>query len=862
MKRKLLTFATSLLALTMVLVVIGCSSPQATFEASVTSGTALLKVDFTNKSSKADEFRWDFGDGATMTTKIVTDPVSHDYTKAGTFTVTLTLVKNGKLLDTTAMSLNITVAHGPLDHVQLSPKTVDLDIGQSQQFTAKVLDAYGNQVSEAKITWETAGGAGSISENGVFNGGTKAGDYDQGVVVTAVLDNISTKDSASITIKPGPLDKVTVSPIIVPAGETKALTTTCTDQYGNHLSDAVVTWSLINGDAGSITADGSFKAGEVANTYANAIQVQVKQGDVTRTANADVQVAPGALSNLYIAPNAADIGISMTQQFVAVGADKYGNRITDMTINWSVVNGGGAIDSNGLFTAGTVSGDYHDTVKAEATSSGVTCIKTSNVTVEPDTIAFISDRDNNRGYYDIYTMDTSGNNIKRVTTKTVFQYRPTVSANGGIIVFSGDWPDGGISSISLDGKWQFTILPGQASFEPAISPDGKKIVYVYFKSLETDINVIDADGGNMVALTTEFHDDEQPAWSPDGKKIAFISDRDGNFEIYTMNADGSKPIRLTNNTVSDYDPQWSPDGTQILFHSEINYKWVIRVMDADGSNVRQVLDPGYDCVLPSWSPDGTKIVFVSYQDTDLGEISIANADGTNITRLTNNQPSDLYPIFLPRKAGVLVSTAAISIPFTGNIAPMSATEIASKFGGAVVMIENNQLTGSGIIIDPNGLILTTNTVVKNAKSVKVSLASGMTYTGSIYARDLMHDLAVIKINATGLPYVNTDTVPMITTGQSNVALGYSAGISNLTITSGHIASINFDSCHNITWIQTDFSLSSGITGGPIFDTQGNLIGIIELAVISTDSNNVSYAISINTIKLYIDELKAGQSVYQ
>ena len=157
MNKRLVSCILTLLVLSMVLTVVGCSVPQAAFDASVNSGTALLKVDFTNKTptgmfKKADEFRWDFGDGGMLTTTTIKDPVSHDYTKAGIFTVTLTVAKKGEPPKTTAMSLNITVAHGPLDHVQLSPKTVSLDIGKSQQFTSKVVDVYGNQISEAKLT--------------------------------------------------------------------------------------------------------------------------------------------------------------------------------------------------------------------------------------------------------------------------------------------------------------------------------------------------------------------------------------------------------------------------------------------------------------------------------------------------------------------------------------------------------------------------------------------------------------------------------------------------------------------------------------------------------------------------------------
>lgn len=613
MKRRLLTCILALLVLSTVLTVIGCSVPQAAFDPSVTSGTALLKVDFTNKTptgmfKKADEFRWDFGDGGTLTTINIKDPVSHDYTKAGIFTVTLSVVKKGEPPKITAMSLNITVEHGPLDHVQLSPKTVNLDIGKSQQFTSKVVDVYGNQISEAKLTWQTADGAGSISENGMLSGGIKAGTYDEGVTVTAALGALSTKDSASVTIKPDPLEIVTISSIVVPAGETKLLNVTPTDKYGNQLKDVTVTWSLSDENAGSITPDGTFKAGEVAQIYADAIEVQVKQGSLLRTAKAPVQVTAGALDKVYIAPDTAAIGLGMKQQFVAVGADKFGNRIAGLNIGWSVVNSGGTVDNSGLFTAGTTPGDFKDSVKAEATLAGVTKSATVGVTVEQDRIAFYSDRDNAAGVYDIYIMNIDGSNQTRVTTNNADVYRFTSSIDGRRIIYTLDSKDGDIYTVSTDGKWLFAVTLGKHAYEPAMSPDGKKIVFQLDQNNTAETGIMDVDGGNVVQLTHNGGFEGYPAWSPDGTRIVFVSYRDGNYEIYVMNADGTNQKRLTNNSIEDWWPRWSLDGTKILYESEdaARTKYVIKIMDADGTDSMLAIDAPYNCNWPCYSLDGKK----------------------------------------------------------------------------------------------------------------------------------------------------------------------------------------------------------------------------------------------------------------
>jgi WD40 repeat protein len=131
--------------------------------------------------------------------------------------------------------------------------------------------------------------------------------------------------------------------------------------------------------------------------------------------------------------------------------------------------------------------------------------------------------------------------------------------------------------------------------------------------------------------------------------IAFVS---GPFEeheadeIYVMNADGSGQTKLTNNTQSDTDPSWSPDGDKIAFsRSGDNGEDEIYVMNADGSGQTRLTNNGYS---PSWSPDGDKIAFVSSRDVNSDfagpEIYTMNAnDGSDVTRLTNNEHNDLSP---------------------------------------------------------------------------------------------------------------------------------------------------------------------------------------------------------------------------
>lgn len=98
---------------------------------------------------------------------------------------------------------------------------------------------------------------------------------------------------------------------------------------------------------------------------------------------------------------------------------------------------------------------------------------------------------------------------------------------------------------------------------PALSPDGKTIVFSY----KGDLYRVSAEGGVATPLTMHEAHDYQPVWSRDGKMIAFASDRYGNFDVFVIPAEGGTPRRLTTHSSNDYPYDFTPDNRQVIFGS-------------------------------------------------------------------------------------------------------------------------------------------------------------------------------------------------------------------------------------------------------------------------------------------------------
>lgn len=173
-------------------------------------------------------------------------------------------------------------------------------------------------------------------------------------------------------------------------------------------------------------------------------------------------------------------------------------------------------------------------------------------------------------------------------------------------------------------------------------------------------------------------------------------------------------------------------------------------------------------------------------------------------------------------------------------------------------------SGSGVIIDEGGYILTNNHLVAGIKSLVVGLSTGRLTPGRVVARDFLLDLALVKITATDLVPAILSASPVLEIGESVVAIGNPLALKGgSTVTVGVVSAIDRsvltpDGETLYDLIQTDAAINPGNSGGPLVDLSGHVIGIN--VAIAPSAQAISYAISMDAIYPHIQSMIVRGSV--
>ena len=260
--------------------------------------------------------------------------------------------------------------------------------------------------------------------------------------------------------------------------------------------------------------------------------------------------------------------------------------------------------------------------------------------------------------------------------------------------------------------------------------------------------------------------------------------------------------------------------------------------------------------------------------------SVSTSSNTSTSTNTGTVNTDLVSLSKYSDTAVYAANkilpSIVGISITYNVT--SSSPLYSIFGQGRGNSTTSEATasGSGIIISDDGYIVTNNHVVDSssestyydiseATSVKVSLYGDDTqYDAKIIGKDSQTDLAVLKIDKTGLTAAEFADSDSVKVGEFAMAVGNPLDLGT-SITCGVVSAINrkvqdSDGTTTYTCIQTDAAINSGNSGGALVNSQGQVIGINTLKVASTGVEGIGFAIPINSTTDIIDQLKTNQKV--
>ncbi len=168
--------------------------------------------------------------------------------------------------------------------------------------------------------------------------------------------------------------------------------------------------------------------------------------------------------------------------------------------------------------------------------------------------------------------------------------------------------------------------------------------------------------------------------------------------------------------------------------------------------------------------------------------------------------------------------------------------------------------GSGFLISADGYVVTNAHVVDGASDVRVTLTDKREFKARIVGADVRTDLALVKIDASGLPTVRIGDVSRLRVGEWVLAIGSPFGLDS-TVTAGIVSAKHRETGSDIAFLQTDVAVNPGNSGGPLINTRGEVVGVNSQILSPIGSYiGISFAIPIDEAMRVVDQLKSGGRV--
>ncbi|HLD04929.1 MAG TPA: trypsin-like peptidase domain-containing protein [Candidatus Nanoarchaeia archaeon] len=184
------------------------------------------------------------------------------------------------------------------------------------------------------------------------------------------------------------------------------------------------------------------------------------------------------------------------------------------------------------------------------------------------------------------------------------------------------------------------------------------------------------------------------------------------------------------------------------------------------------------------------------------------------------------------------------------------SEIIQDVVKSVVSVQSAGDSGSGVVLDDNGYIITNNHVVGSGITAKVIDYNGKAYTANVIRRDVERDLLILKLDNSGLPKLTMGDSTLVRVGEKVLAVGNPAGL-KFSVSEGIVSAINRKIDNSgVSFIQTDTPINPGSSGGPLLNKKGEVIGIN--AKKYQGYEGLGFVIPINMAKDFLEKIKNGE----
>ena len=246
-----------------------------------------------------------------------------------------------------------------------------------------------------------------------------------------------------------------------------------------------------------------------------------------------------------------------------------------------------------------------------------------------------------------------------------------------------------------------------------------------------------------------------------------------------------------------------------------------------------------------------------------GTVLALGAAGALDRPASGSGPAQGTTVGAPQPVTIDESSATINVAAKVSPAVVRITVTGSADAGSLGVIPETGV-GSGVIFDGNGWILTNRHVVQGGETFDVELKDGRVFSGTVYGIDTLTDLAIVKIDATGLPAAAIGESDALEVGQLVVAIGSPLGTYSNSVTSGIVSAkgrsiiTNGSSKPLTNLIQTDAAINPGNSGGPLLDANGSVVGVN--TAIATNSNGIGFAIPIDVARPIMAQAVAGKQL--